>query len=224
MGSGEGGSVCLISGAPLRWPEWRRACRAGGRRHHGRVSAISMRSERAPSWRATDLRTSSGQRSGSAPHKSRARRRARPLHPTAACRGLPCDNPRRPKGPPPRNGDLGGPPVLGQGPASEMHHFTLIAAPRWPSDPVVMLHAFYRYFEAPNPHVRRRTMRTFGAMRSRRRGGPQPPPAGRSRPVWRTQAARRGYSVATTLVASTCSGRRNASGGALGTCPARKRP
>ena len=159
LGSGGGGSECLISGAPVRWPEWRRACRTGGRGHHVRLPAIPGRRERAPSWRAAALRASSGRGSGSAPHESRARRRAWPLHPTAACRKLPCGTLRSPRGPPPRNADLGGPPVWGRGPVSRMCSCVLM--PRSAGHPTLWpccKHP-HRCFRGASLQLRRRTRR-----------------------------------------------------------------
>ena len=62
-------SVFLIHGAPIRWPECRRACRFVGRGHELREPAVPGRRECAPSWRAAALQTSTGRRSASATHK-----------------------------------------------------------------------------------------------------------------------------------------------------------
>ena len=147
-----------------------------------------MRRERAPSWREAALRTSSGRRSGSAPRKSRARRRARPPHTLAASRKLLCGTLRRPKGPPPRNADLGGPPVWGRGPVSWMRSGVLMPRPAghqtlwpWYKHP-------HRRFRGASLQLRRWTRRACGALRSGGHRRAHPPRTGRSRPVQRTRS------------------------------------
>ena len=113
LDSGAGGSNHLISDVPIRWPEWRRACCLHGRGHNNREYMLLDRRKRVRSWQETALRRSTKRTSKLAPNNSRARRPARPLHPTAACRKLTFIIARGPIGPPPRNANLGEPPIWG---------------------------------------------------------------------------------------------------------------
>ena len=206
-----------MAGMAPRLPSW-------WPRAHSSRPTPPRRRVRARSWPSAAMRRSTRRRCKLALHISRARRRARPLHPIAAYRRLHVSTPRSTEGSAPRNADLGGPPIWGRRPVSWVTLCSLIPRPAshktlWPccDHP-------HRWLRATNPHLRRRTRRAFGAARARMRCGAQPPPAGRSRPVWRTQAARHACANTPKLVGRTYGRRRRAAGGALGACPALKRP
>ena len=63
------------------------------------------------------------------PQRSKARRRARPPHPMIARWKLNIDISRSPKGPPRRNADPGGPPILGRGLDSWAEQSSLLPCP-----------------------------------------------------------------------------------------------